>query len=300
MNARGKAMRRHHVALPAAIVLALAVGAVTLWQCTAAHPGSRATLLTSRLAERVRVDGHAALDCRQLAEQRPLVLLALGQSNAGNHGQAAAPARPAIAMSVDGQCVRARDPLPGATGRGGSIWSRLPAALAQAGLERPVVLSVLAVDATLIDDWVRPHGPLPAALESASRDLERAGLHADFVLWQQGEADARAATPAPDYAQALLALAATLRRHGVDAPVLVARSTVCRAAPAATLHRAQDHAAAQDSGLRIGPDTDTALGRDERIDGCHFSAPGLDAAARLWAQRILSETPRNGTHPKAS
>ena len=104
--------------------------------------------LRQRVGQRVRAKAQTEVDCAALLLRRPLVLLALGQSNAGNHGSAAPNPREPISVVTDqGRCYRSTDPLPGATGASVSIWGRLPGALAAAGVDRQVVLAVLAVDA---------------------------------------------------------------------------------------------------------------------------------------------------------
>ena len=39
--------------------------------------------------------------------------------------------------------------------------------------------------------------------------------------------------------------------------------------------------------FRVDADTDALVGPLTRHDGCHFTAAGLSAAARLWTERIL-------------
>jgi hypothetical protein len=214
-----------------------------------------------------------------------LALLVLGQSNAGNHGT------PRIADPVDlisdhGTCHRTPEPLPGATGRDASVWSRLPAALAASGIKRPVVFGVLAVDATSVHEWTSPGSPLPALLYGLSRQMIAAGMPPELVLWQQGEADARAGTTTLDYTRGMRALAAQLAAAGVTAPILLARSTVCRSPRAPRLWAAIEGLLDADPRFAVGADTDSKVGPAQRSDGCHFNAAGLDLAAALWAEAV--------------
>jgi hypothetical protein len=75
---------------------------------------------------------------------------------------------------------------------------------------------------------------------------------------------------------------------GSSAPVLLARSTVCRSAPNAAIREAAMDAVWTDKRFRLGPDTDALIGVANRQDGCHLSGAGLDEAAALWAQAILA------------
>lgn len=232
----------------------------------------------------VSASGREEFTCADVAADRPLVLLALGQSNAGNHGSPASVKR-MVTVVADGRCFRSVAPLPGGTGTGGSIWERLPESLAAGGYRRPVVISVLAVDASHIGDWVDEGSPLRQRLAAHVKSMLAAGLPPQFVLWQQGEADARAGRAAESYASSLDRLAILLGEAGVDAPILLARSTVCRSAPNAAIRSAIDGLIAKDGRFRSGPDTDQLSGEEYR-DGCHLTVAGLDGVAGLWAEAI--------------
>lgn len=246
--------------------------------------------MSRRLFELAPTPVQDQVDCTHFKSQRPLVLLAIGQSNAGNHAQAGgstAPPAPVQVVSA-GVCSLSSDPLPGATGQGASLWSLLPARLAAEGIRRPVVLQVLAVDASLVDDWGREHGPIARHLAQVLRANRVSGLQPDLVLWQQGEADAKAGTTPERYAQGLLALAARVDADGLHVPILMALSTVCRSAPDVGLRNAVLALAARHARFVMGPDTNAI---EQRHDGCHWSASGRAQAASLWASAIAKLRP---------
>jgi len=189
---------------------------------------------------------------------------------------------------IGANCLMANDPLPGATGTGGSIWRHLPAMLGSELAGRKVVLSVLAVDATSIDDWVRPGSAIGQRLAGQVLELHRRGLSPDFVLWQQGEADAQNGTSASQYLNGLQKLASLLEKAGTQAPLLLARSTVCRSEPSKMIRSAIDRATQTTPHFVAGPDTDLLQGDTYRHDGCHFNAVGQRAAARDWAAALKS------------
>lgn len=250
----------------------------------------RDRLMAQRLTELWASAGPSRMPCSAWLAQRPLVLLALGQSNAGNHGQAAASTLPSAQVQVmnAGVCTVSADPLPGATGRGGSLWSLLPSQLAAVGVPRPVLLQVVAVDASLLDDWTRARAPINRHLAHTLSANLATGLTPDLVLWQQGEADALAGTSPGQYTEGLRALAEQLASSGVRAPILLAKSTVCRSAPHLGLRGAVQSLAASDRRFLPGPDTDSI---DARFDGCHFSAIGREQAAARWAAVISQLAP---------
>lgn len=229
--------------------------------------------------------------CEAMKQEKPFFVLILGQSNAGNHGESA-PYSDGNAVSLvnHGKCFLAADPLPGATGRGGSIWSRLPALL----YPKRIAISLLAVESTLVRQWVAP-GYLSWELKHELEALKRIGVVVDLVIWQQGEADAREGTTSAAYREDFLILRSVLRAHGVEAPVMVALSTRCKAFSGDAVRQALSDLVGERNDVWMGPDTDKLLG-DTRIDDCHFSIKGLDEAAKLWANVIQSAIPALGTN----
>ena len=122
----------------------------------------------------------------------PLLLLVLGQSNAGNHGETRS-ASAHGALWLDGHCYRIADPLAGGAGSAGSIWSRLTASMGLQRSPRELLLVILAIDASRATNWIAP-GPISTKLLSIGDALRSHHLTVSAVLWQQGEADARSAT----------------------------------------------------------------------------------------------------------
>jgi Carbohydrate esterase, sialic acid-specific acetylesterase len=241
--------------------------------------------LAGRLKQIVRVDHEPEVSCAQAVGSQPLVLLALGQSNAGNHGVGGTNAASPVTLFADGKCVLAVDPIPGGTGSGGSIWSRLPRHLMANGYSTPVVLSVLAVDATSLVDWSANRSDLHKRLVLHLASMRAQGLPPTVVLWQQGEADARRSTTEESYVNGMQQLVQSVGLNPTTRWIL-ARSTVCRSAPYEPVRNAIVKLATTMPQFREGPDTDQLLGPMWRSDGCHFSEQGLDRAAAMWAQAI--------------
>lgn len=220
---------------------------------------------------------------------RSLMLLVLGQSNAGNHGEL--PSLSANSLSAGpttffyrGQCFKTSGLAPGATGEGSNIWTTLgPKLEVMSG--RPVVFSVLAVSSTRIQDWITP-GVLRAQLIETIEEQRRHGFTPDAILWQQGEADARAGTSTSEYMRDFQQLAALLRTHGITAPILAALSTRCRNAGSNSVRTAIEQLAHNDSSIKIGPDTDLLTETHFRHDGCHFSESGIEESANAWTSII--------------
>jgi len=248
--------------------------------------------LQVRLEQRIPFPTSRARPCPAAGTKR-LVILVLGQSNAGNHGaeeQLSPPASsPTVLVSNGRDCVLSGDPLPGATGRHRSVWTALASSLRSQGYSRELVFMPLAVESTTISDWTRLSSPLRATLERLLADSVAAGNRPDLIVWQQGEADAQKGTTADAYAQGLAALASIVQ--GTGAPVIVALSTRCgHDGPSAAIRSAIVATASARPDIRIGPDTD-ALGGPMRNHDCHFSASGLTEAADLWARALVEQVP---------
>lgn len=243
------------------------------------HPAD----LASRVGAVFLPDPAERIECPKRARDSPLVVLALGQSNAGNHG-AALPVLPAPrSVFFDGGCYFTRGPSPGATGRGSSIWSAL-GPLLEGRLGRRVLISTLAVESTSIADWSGSNA-LRDRLDVTLNQMAKAGLRPDLVLWQQGEADALAKTTEDNYRVRFSSLVAHLRKQGVSAPIVVALSTRCRNSYGEPIRRALQAEASVVPGVVVGPNTDVLDGAHRDRD-CHFSGPGVIAAAELWAATI--------------
>jgi hypothetical protein len=75
-------------------------------------------------------------------DEKAVVLLLVGQSNAGNHqAQRHQSADNGVVNFVDGRCYRAASPLLGADGQKGETWTLLGNKLVRSGLFRTLILS---------------------------------------------------------------------------------------------------------------------------------------------------------------
>jgi hypothetical protein len=243
--------------------------------------------------------GRATVPWPHLFERRDCgIFLVCGQSNAANHGEGVyAPRHQVFALNfMDLRCYRADDPLPGASGNGGSARSRLGDLLIEQGLYRSVLFVPIAVCGTFIADWADDGKParsrLLLTLERLRKRLATHFLGFDGVFWQQGEAEANLTDMEAETYQANFGCVAdALRAGGVYAPIFVACSTICEGP---TPHPFRNHdeirkgqlgLADMTRGIIVGPDIDT-IGRDGRYDGCHLSALGQQRAAVLWLETL--------------
>ncbi|HQW36543.1 MAG TPA: sialate O-acetylesterase [Thermoflexales bacterium] len=218
---------------------------------------------------------------------RVMVALVMGQSNAANFGETRKLAGPNVFSFGGGKLLRARDPIPGANGTGGSVWTRLGDKIIAAGLYDKVIFIPVAVGSTEIAQWT-PEMPIfqkqvIPALEAA----RKSNLAITHVLWHQGESDAYLQTSWADYQLRFRNLARGLREQGVSAPIFISTASACGQYPSSDVIRgAQQNLVNHDAGIWAGPDTDVLSGAFRA--GCHFSASGLDAAANLWLGSITN------------
>jgi len=229
------------------------------------------------------VTGRTRVDCGNLRGERTAVLLAMGQSNAANEGTLAVVDAPRSYNFnlFDAHCYEARDPLLGATGVGGSVWTRVARSLVAAGTYDLVVVAPIAVGGSSIRRW-SPDGDLFERIELAQRGLVAAGLPATHVLWHQGESDVDMDPGV--YTSHFRAMLAAMRELGIAAPVYVAQASLCRNQGSAALRTAQRALATSLPGVLPGPNTDEIDRFHWRRDFCHFSVAGLDEHARLWSE----------------
>lgn len=239
----------------------------------------------------VSSDGRREVRCSELRAVQPVVFLAFGQSIASNFNQTPhTPRRPSYNID-QGHCFEARDPMAGAEGTLGSMWSYLADALS-GDLMPYTAFVTIGVGASSVAQW-DTGGSLNAHLTEAVRATRDAGFEISYLLWHQGSADR--GTTEEAYQAHFRGMIQSIAPYGVlpgmlpgDARVLIAVHTRCGSGGQdATLADAQRGLVDPDHGLFSGADTDS-LGDDFRYDGCHLTQAGQEKAAALWRDRIAA------------
>lgn len=220
---------------------------------------------------------------------KTMVVLALGQSNTGNHGETLYRCRRPVANLFRGRCYRAEDPLLGPTGDRGSAWTRLGDMVIDAGLYDRVVIIPIGVGSTRVDDWA-PGGYLHPRVTAAIGDAHRAGLAITHVFWILGGSepmtDGDAANRA-HYRKSFLTLVKSMRDMGVPAPVYVAVGTRNPGAFNRDIQRAQRELVDPAGGILAGPDTDALHAvAENRWEEVHFTHIGLERHAHAWLDAV--------------
>ncbi|BFR49857.1 SGNH/GDSL hydrolase family protein [Nitratidesulfovibrio sp. HK-II] len=233
------------------------------------------------------VSNRTPVPLERLADGNTLYVLVMGQSNAANEVDTPLPPDDLenVFIEYDGTLYPAEDPMLGGTGERGSVWSRFARQALATGRWRYVVLSVIAEGGSPLSYWL-PGGPVRPKLEDRLRAIQQLPIRPDYVFWFHGESDALNSLPRLLYKHDFLDLVGALRTFGIDNPVLVSQTSLCRRLGTEAVRQAQQELARQVPNVTLGPDTDE-VGLPFRRDGCHFTDEGGDIVAGLWMDAML-------------
>jgi len=243
-------------------------------------------------------------------------LFVWGQSLAANAGYGRYAARNADKACVyaDGSFFPCSDPIVGAEGPGGSVWSRF----ADSMLGRPInntsvsqiVIGCCAQGATSIKDWAPGGSEAPRLLRCLSDYIANVG-QPTHLAYSQGESDVGAFS-AEQWLDRWQSMLASIRNLGCTTKIWTSIETICNLRTAADpfdediIRRTpdlyvkieigrRDIRAAQRMAGRLGPDTQPGPNLDlidwhlrACGDGCHFGERGLAMAAEAWATALTT------------
>lgn len=227
--------------------------------------------------------------CGSIRGGRTMVALVFGQSNSGNHGETLYTPRKAVYNFFDGRCYKAVDPLLGATGDGGSVWSRLGDLLITRGLYDRVVFLPIGVGTTTIDQW-STGGYLHRRIITAINQSRACGLGITHMFWVQGGSEPRTSgdrSNTENYKRNFNAMLASIRHHGVEAPIYVAIATYNDTGPIPDIQAALREVVDPAKKIYLGADNDTLYRNpDNRWEQVHLSHRGLELCTQEWLTAI--------------
>lgn len=221
------------------------------------------------------------------------VYITAGQSNSVNHGQPRQKSVENLCVYFDGkQFTPAADPMPDATGEGGTPWPILGDMLSRT-TRAPVCFRSATMNYTRVRLWVpgAPTGNIERLVER-TKWFGPAGIRA--VLWVQGEADAddpgTPSTYAAEYERDARAMIEFSRKQlGWPVDWFVAGNSYIPPKPGKDYRQSiADILSAQkalsDKGVAFrGPDTNDLVGSlAYRHDNVHFGPRGLLVHAERW------------------
>ena len=212
------------------------------------------------------------------------IYITCGQSNSANYGSPIATASSDQVSAFNystSAWTRAADPMPGAGGSGGSVWSRLGDLLA-ARDHVPVAFACLGVGSTSVSQWVPGTGSFYSNISTAIQKLKSFRA----ILWHQGESDSLAPTTTTNYATRLQNVIAQSRADaGFAVPWYVCEVGFHSSSGLAAelrVNAGQRRVIYGDDQVFAGPRTDDFHLEGKLTDAVHFNAQGLADHAAQW------------------
>jgi len=215
-----------------------------------------------------------------------MVILTFGQSQAANNGESKYSSKEKVYNYYDSKFYTAVDPLLGATGGRGSVWTRLGDKIIEQGLCDHVLFVPVAFGASGIESW-SPDGKLYYRITNAISGLRKYNLEITHIFWSQGSYDSwqHTSEAAEKYKAEFMEIVDGIRKCGVDAPIYISVETYSYGNHDSFIQQAQRDLVDVDAKIYPGPNNDDIK---ERWDRVHFSNNGLDKLANLWIE-VLKE-----------
>lgn len=223
-----------------------------------------------------------------------VVLFTFGQSNSANYGQGGEylyTPKYQVYNYFNNKLYMAKDPLLGATGKGGSVWGRTGDLLIEKKKAQAVTIIPIGIGGVKISDWAKG-GTHHQLLEKTLDEIVNSGIQIDCICWHQGESDNIANTSSSQYIEKFLEIRKAFRARGIQAPFVIAIASyhpLCLDEGygcSKEIRNAQKELAKKYKDIHQGPDTDKLNKVYQRADGVHFSHVGQQQHAEMWAKII--------------
>jgi hypothetical protein len=219
---------------------------------------------------------------------RTVVALVFGQSNSANmYGQRTLQSSREIINFFDDKCYIASDPLLGASGRAGSVWTLTGTKLLGTGKYDRIIFVPSGIGASQISRWA-PGGDLNPMLADVIRGATRQ-YRFTHVIFHQGESDAQKKTSKDGYKRSFLSMVQSIRDLGVDAPFYVSVASICAPFYNANnpVTKAQRELVSVPQRILPGPNTDVLNAAEDRFDDCHMSYAGAQKFSDLLMETVF-------------
>lgn len=214
-------------------------------------------------------------------KNKTLTFLIIGQSISSNCNQKKFdPEFGVNQFNIDGNIVKAQDPLIWADCQGGSLWIPFGKKIITDNLATEVNLLPIGARGTKIKDWL-PSGRAYPKLQKALDLIINNKIHIDYVLFYQGSSDI--GTKPYLYHSMFLQLHKIVKNRIGFLDWIIATHSRCFG------RTDKDIANIQKSFNSIhfytGPDSNS-FGDEYRFDGCHLNEQGQLKMAMLWADSV--------------
>ncbi len=233
------------------------------------------------------------LDLAELKSDSTIILFTLGQSNAANSSDIYYNPHNPMLNYYDGSLYKAEEPLMGASGDGGCVWTILADRLIDSGWCKKVIIIPIAEGGATAERWAR--GDYHEKLIKTLDDLIDHDITPTFILWHQGESDN--GHPTGPYKKDLGIILETIRGKGFNAPFFCAVASYSIGAldtkPLGidtALQNAQRDFIKHSKNVYMGPFTDSMIYAFQRHDTQHFSLRGNFEYSLLWYNSLMAYT----------
>ena len=215
-----------------------------------------------------------------------MIVLVFGQSQSANYGETLYKSKKDVFSFYKGKFYKAEDPLLGADGNRGSVWTRLGDKIIESQLYDTIIFVPIGAEGSVIEKWT-PDGDLYYRIIEAIDGLRQYNLEITHLFWHQGSADSWQHSPdyAEQYKNNFNLMINSSRNYGVSAPIYVCISTYSYGNSDTFIQQAQKDLVDTDAEIYPGPDTDN-IDVSYRFDGVHFSDAGLEELANLWLEKL--------------
>jgi hypothetical protein len=180
----------------------------------------------------------------------------------------------------DGNYYIASDPLLGATGFGGSMWTITANKLIESQFADKVVILAAGVGGSALKHW-KTGGALNSMLQSRFKDAKDHNIEVTHFLWHQGESDFGISEV--EYTDGLTDVINLTQKYFPKSKFFVSQASRCyEVLPYAPILKAQRDITHLKN-VYAGPNTDLI---EDRFDGCHLSGKGVEKASEQWIELI--------------
>jgi hypothetical protein len=233
------------------------------------------------------------VDFAELKSGKVMIAFTFGQSNASNHGSDKYTPHGKVYNFYRGKLYKAKDPLIGCDGKGGSVWGILGDMLIDSNKYDKIVIVPVAIGSTLASDWAK--GFCADQVTRVLDELNTCNLQITHIFWHQGESDNIFNTTTSKYKSSLAEILNHFRSRGIHAPFFVSIASYFPSETSSpygidiNIQKAQIQFIKSNNNVFWGPNTDKLIYAIHRHDATHFSAYGMTEYAKLWYKAILDK-----------
>jgi hypothetical protein len=218
-----------------------------------------------------------------IVTDKTIVAFVFGQSNSANgEGERFQANGETVFNYFDNHYYIASDPLLGATGTAGSMWTITANKLIEKKIADKVILIAAGVGGTSVKQW-RNGGDLNKMLEMRLKETQKNHINITHFLWHQGESDN--GTYESEYENGLTEVIKLTQHYYPSAKFFVSQASAhCPNTSSDAILRSQRDVTKLEN-VFLGPNTDL-IDAIDRWDGCHLSGRGVEKASNSWVEFI--------------